>query len=193
MLFLGKEAQANRKQWQTMVTKIISGGETGVDRAALDWAIMHGVPHGGYCPRGRRAEDGETPPNYQLTELPGASYLEPTRRNVLESDGTLLITAGDSLRGGSALPAVFCRQHGKPLLHIKSSEPTGADRLASFVEDYQISVLNVAGPRASSASGMESVVHSILDDSLQIFLLPCETRPSKDHTLLATETNEEKA
>jgi hypothetical protein len=151
-----------------MVKRIISGGQTGVDRAALDWAIEHGVQHGGYCPKDRRAEDGRIPPNYQLTELPGASYFDPTARNVIESDGTLLITAEASLRAGLALTAISCRQHVKPLLHINRSEPNVAGQLSTFIEKHQILVLNIAGPRASWASGIEGFVRSILDELLRI-------------------------
>jgi hypothetical protein len=69
-----------------MITKLLSGAQTGADRAALDWAIFHDIPHGGWCPKGRKVEDGKIPPQYQLAETPSASYLQRTERNVRDSD-----------------------------------------------------------------------------------------------------------
>lgn len=82
-------------------TKLLSGAQTGADRAALDWAIFRDVPHGGWCPKGRKAEDGKIPPQYQLTETPSASYLQRTEWNVRDSDGTVIFTVAAGLAGGS--------------------------------------------------------------------------------------------
>lgn len=82
---------------------IISGGQTGVDRAALDWAIANRIPHGGWCPKGRRAEDGPLPRRYKLRETPSRSYAQRTRWNVRDSDATLIFSAANSLTGGSEL------------------------------------------------------------------------------------------
>jgi hypothetical protein len=87
---------------------------------------------------------------------------------VLESDGTLLITADGSLRGESALAAIYCRKYVHPLLHINRSEPDVTGRLSAFIVKYQILVLNIAGPHASWVSGIEGFVRSILDELLQI-------------------------
>lgn len=81
---------------------IISGGQTGADRAALDWAIAHSIPHGGWCPAGRIAEDGIIPAKYQLTEMPdGGGYRQRNKANVQNSDATLILTTSSELSGGS--------------------------------------------------------------------------------------------
>ena len=82
-------------------TKILSGAQTGADRAALDWAIFRDIPHGGWCPKGRKAEDGKIPPHYQLTETPSASYLQRTEWNARDSYGTVIFTVAAALAGGS--------------------------------------------------------------------------------------------
>ena len=86
-----------------MIQRIISGGQTGADRAALDWAITHGIRHGGWCPAGRRAEDGAIPDRYCLQETPGRNYHQRTKWNVRDSDATLIITQAAELTGGSLL------------------------------------------------------------------------------------------
>ncbi|PSQ85488.1 MAG: molybdenum cofactor carrier, partial [Bacteroidetes bacterium QH_2_63_10] len=89
--------------------KIISGGQTGVDRAALDAALAFNVPVGGWCPKGRRAEDGQIPDRYPLEETPSEAYEQRTAWNVRDSDGTLIITDG-SLEGGTALTMTEARR-----------------------------------------------------------------------------------
>lgn len=131
--------------------KIISGGQTGVDRAALDAALSLGVTAGGWCPEGRLAEDGAIPPHYPLTELPGGGYLQRTERNVREADGTVIFHSG-ALLGGSKTTADFCAEKQKSclLLDAASIEPGhAAELLAQFVRANRIKILNVAGPRAS--------------------------------------------
>src|SRR2546428_7239726 len=100
-----------------MIEKIISGGQTGADRAALDFAIARGIPHGGWCPRGRLAEDGVISDRYQLTETPSANSAQRTEGNVRDSDGTVIFSIGPKLTGGSKQTAEFARQHRKPCLH----------------------------------------------------------------------------
>ncbi len=132
--------------------KIISGGQTGVDRGALDAALKAGFPCGGWCPAGRWAEDGVIPEAYPLREVPGGGYTERTLRNVLDSDGTLVIHFGP-LGGGTALTVQECIRHGKPYCLIDGSqvEATRGARLAlEFIEADGIRVLNLAGPRRSS-------------------------------------------
>src|SRR6187402_466883 len=101
-----------------IIKKIVSGGQTGADRAALDFAIEHGVPHGGRCPKGRLAEDGLIDPRYKLQETPTRSYPQRTERNVRDSDGTVIFTIADELNGGSRKTAQFTRKLGKPCLHL---------------------------------------------------------------------------
>jgi len=142
--------------------RVVSGGQTGVDRAALDVAIAAGIPHGGWCPRGRRAEDGVIPARYALTETPSADYAERTERNVVESDGTLIFTHGTLRRGGTALTHELAIRHRKPLLCVdllESPDPRIAQR---WIEEHGIDVLNVAGPRESQRSGIGEKARSYL-------------------------------
>ena len=131
--------------------KIISGGQTGVDRAALDAALSLGVDGGGWCPAGRLDELGRIPERYPVQELAEGGFAERTARNVCDSDGTLIIHSG-ALAGGTAETARLCAEHGKPCEFIDARNLTAdeaAARALSFVRQREISVLNVAGPRAS--------------------------------------------
>src|SRR5215510_967319 len=101
-----------------LVQKLVSGGQTGADRAALDWAIAWQIPHGGWCPLGRLAEDGPIAAKYQLKETPTADYAERTLWNVRDSDGTVILTIAKELTGGSQATAHFARQLRKPCLHL---------------------------------------------------------------------------
>src|SRR5215472_15217202 len=102
---------------ETRPLRVISGGQTGVDRGALDAALELGVPCGGWCPAGRTAEDGVIPTRYPVTELAGAGYVERTRKNVEDSDGTLIITFGEA-SGGTARTIEFCQELGRPHLIV---------------------------------------------------------------------------
>jgi hypothetical protein len=137
------------------LTQVVSGGQTGVDRAALDTAIELGIPHGGWCPRGRLAEDGVIPEHYELKELASSDYAARTRRNVADSDGTLVLYFS-RLQGGTFLTASFARQLSKPCLKLDlATDPDSWDqflsRLARWRHDHAVKVLNVAGPRASKS------------------------------------------
>jgi hypothetical protein len=154
-------------------TRIVSGGQTGADRAALDWAIARGIPHGGWCPRGRKAEDGEIPRRYRLKETPSESYLERTEWNVRDSDGTVILSLTTTLTGGSRRTAELAGQYGKPWLHLAQDEDRGdaGERLLRFVREHDIRILNVAGPRASTEPAVGEFVRAILD---QAFVLPAD-------------------
>jgi len=133
-----------------IVQKIISGGQTGTDRAALDFAISHGIPHGGWVPKGRKTEDGALPDRYQLQEMPTGEYAKRTEQNILDSDGTLIVSHG-GLTGGSALTEFLAERHGKPFIHIDLDQTMlneGAARVRQWIVDEQIKILNVAGARA---------------------------------------------
>jgi len=135
--------------------KIISGGQTGVDRAALDAALAKGIPCGGFCPAGRRAEDGPIPTRYPLRELVSKQYSHRTLRNVKESDGTLVVYR-EELSGGTALAVRCCFSRRRPFLLIDAREVSAAraaERTQEFIERHGIKTLNVAGPRASQWSG----------------------------------------
>lgn len=101
------------------VRRHLRGGQSGADRATLDWAIAHGIPHDGWCPRGRKTEDGALADRYVLRETPGFGYLQRTEWNVRDSDATLIFTLSDSLDGGSKRTAVFADRLGKPWLRVR--------------------------------------------------------------------------
>ena len=134
-----------------MIKKIISGGQTGADRAALDFAIMLDLPHGGWVPKGRKSENGVLPDKYSLKEMPTSSYAKRTEQNVLDSDGTLIVSHG-RLIGGSALTKELAEKHGRPCVHIDFDTDNfldAAKTVQSWVLNNEIKTLNVAGPRAS--------------------------------------------
>jgi hypothetical protein len=143
---------------------IVSGGQTGADRAALDWAIEEGIPHGGWCPRGRRAEDGRIAYRYRLKETQGTQYAQRTEWNVRDSDGTVILTIEPYLRGGSRRTVEFAREHRKPWLHLNRTVPleTCVERFREFLHDHRIAVLNVAGSRASEEAGVGVFVREVL-------------------------------
>jgi len=135
-----------------MLEKIISGGQTGADQAALDAAIKLGIPHGGWLPKGRLTENGPLPPKYDLVELPTASYPERTKKNIRESDGTLILSHG-TLAGGSEYTRKMALRYSKPVLHIDFHRMVPFDAavvINNWMVDHDIRTLNVAGPRASS-------------------------------------------
>ena len=145
-----------------------SGGQTGVDRAALDVALDLGVRCGGWCPAGRRAEDGRISDRYPLLELPGAGYRQRTCRNVLDSDGTVIFHfAGPS--GGTRHTLEDCRRSTKPCLLIDAAVLTPREavtRLDLFVRESLIADLNVAGPRASE----EESAYGYAQAALRLYL-----------------------
>ena len=102
-----------------IIQRIVSGGQTGADRAGLDWAILEHIAHGGWCPLGRIAEDGLISSRYELEELPTGGYRARTRQNVFESDGTLIVNGGE-LGGGTLQTLCFAEQLGKPYLVIQA-------------------------------------------------------------------------
>jgi hypothetical protein len=133
--------------------RLVSGGQTGVDRAALDLALAREWPCGGWCPRGRWAEDGRLPSRYPLRETPLEAYPQRTEWNVRDSDGTLILHRG-ALRGGTALTVRLARQQRRPLLKIDLLRPPLPLVFQRWVEANGIAVLNVAGPRESEAPGI---------------------------------------
>ena len=135
-----------------MLEKIISGGQTGADQAALDAAIKLGIPHGGWIPKGRLTEDGPLPDKYDLKEMPTASYPERTKKNIRESDGTLIFSHG-MLTGGSEFTRKMALKYRKPMLHIDFNRIIPFDAavvINNWMVDHDIRTLNVAGPRAST-------------------------------------------
>ncbi|MCF8110973.1 MAG: putative molybdenum carrier protein [Desulfobacteraceae bacterium] len=147
------------------IKKIVSGAQTGADRAALDFAIEHAIEHGGWVPEGRLAEDGIVPSRYRVKELPGAGYPARTEKNVEDSDGTLIISRGE-LTGGSLLTRQMAEKHAKPCLHINLAKVIIFDAaidVYDWIAAHKIRVLNVAGPRASKDPGIYGVTRDILE------------------------------
>jgi 16S rRNA (cytosine1402-N4)-methyltransferase len=136
--------------------KIISGGQTGVDRAALDAAMAINLPHGGYCPRRRQSEDGGIPPIYALVETDSPLYHVRTERNVQESDATLILHRGP-MKGGTDLTRKFAEQHKKILPPIDLTRPPSIGPTVELLRAMKIKQLNIAGPRESGSPGIYDV------------------------------------
>lgn len=145
--------------------QIVSGGQTGVDRSALDAAIFLGIEHGGWCPQGRRAEDGTIDSLYQLKETAERDYAVRTERNVVESDGTLIICKGP-LTGGTRLTKHLAKSKRRPCLVLDFLLPAEryGEQLMSWLVSHQIAVLNIAGPRESSCPGISELTERFLVD-----------------------------
>jgi len=150
------------------IEKIISGGQTGADRAALDFALAHAIPHGGWCPRGRRAEDGPLAERYQLAETPDTEYAQRTEWNVRDADATVIFSVASALAGGSQQTAEFARRWEKACLHL-AREREGAEAagvLSEFLAAHQVRTLNVAGPRQSEEPEVAGFCRQTLEGAL---------------------------
>ncbi len=155
-----------------MLKKIISGGQTGADRAGLDVAIKHAIPHGGAIPKGRLTEDGPLPRKYSLTELSTRSYPERTEKNVVDSDGTVIFSHG-VLTGGSLFTEKMTFLHEKPVLHLdmdKLTEQEAAAVLKDFIQENSIEILNVAGSRGSNEPQIYGKTFRALEGSILTLL-----------------------
>lgn len=147
-----------------MLTKIISGGQTGADRAALDAGLESGFPVGGTCPVGRMAEDGPIDTRYPLEEI-GGGYRQRTKKNVVDADGTAIFYQA-YLQGGTEATVLFCIKQGKPYKLIDTAlvePPRAAELLISFVRERDVKILNVAGPRSSGCPTMYGYVKQVID------------------------------
>jgi hypothetical protein len=147
-----------------MIKKIISGGQTGADRAALDVAIELGIPYGGWIPKGRKTEAGPLPGKYHLKEMPTAEYLKRTEQNVIDSDGTLIISHGE-LTGGTQYTAKMALKHNKPWMHVDANElsvEAAVEVIRAWISGNDVEVLNVAGPRASEDPKIYSTASSLI-------------------------------
>jgi hypothetical protein len=156
-----------------VIAKIISGGQTGADRAGLDAAIELDIPHGGWIPKGRRTEDGGLPEKYHLKEMPIASYAARTEQNVIDSDGTLIVSHG-KLNGGSAMTRQLAKKHNRPWMHVdleKTNFFQAAMEIRTWVAENDIKVLNVAGPRASKDGGIYESTKKLLKAVFQLDLI----------------------
>ncbi|MFO7828198.1 MAG: putative molybdenum carrier protein [Bacteroidales bacterium] len=147
---------------------IISGGQTGVDQGAMDYALDHRIPCGGYCPKNRISESGKIPDKYPLTELNSDKYFYRTEKNVIASDGTLIIEDQNQLGEGTRDTIQLCIKHFKPyqILNVNSDLLSKQD-FTSWLESEKIKVLNVAGNRESQSPGIQEKTYSILNKLLK--------------------------
>ncbi len=134
---------------------------------ALDAAIQSGVPHGGWCPKGRLAEDGTIPSQYQLRESPSPQYAVRTRQNVLDSSGTLILCRGP-LHGGTELTRRLAQRHGKPCQVVDLVDDPNVGSVADWVRQQRLEVLNVAGPRESSSPGIGELARQFVLQLLRL-------------------------
>lgn len=149
------------------IKKLVSGGQTGADIAALDVALKHNFPHGGWCPKGRLSLDGRIPDRYLLTETPSASYLQRTEWNVRDTDATVVFTYAAVATGGSLKTIQYAKKHGKPWLHVslRGGNYSPAQDLQRFVAENTVKRLNVAGSRESKDPGIYLWVMRLLEDA----------------------------
>ncbi len=167
-----------------MVKKIIAGGQSGADQAALDVAIKLGIPHGGWIPKGRLTENGPLEDKYQLQEMDSTGYNKRTEQNVIDSDGTLIISHG-TLTGGSEFTREMAVQHNRPWLHVdlnKSITFHAAQEIRSWIKDHKIGVLNVAGPRASKNKKIYKATTDILETAFYLDIVGSSGPDATDFT-----------
>jgi len=156
-----------------MLRKIISGGQVGADQAALDAAIKYNFPHGGWIQKGRKTEDGILPYEYKLKELKSGAYPNYTERNVINSDGTLVISHG-KLKGGSALPKKLAKKHNRPCLHIDLNDTPAfiaSSKINAWIIEHHIKILNVTGSRASKDPKIYDIVKYIIEGVILLSLV----------------------
>ena len=148
-----------------MIRKIISGGQTGADQAALDAAIKLGIPHGGWIPKGRLTENGPLPDKYELREMQATAYVLRTEQNVIDSNGTLIISHG-KLSDGSDYTRKMAVKNNRPWLHIDLNKTPAFKAVAlicSWIDENAIEILNVAGPRASKDDQIYPAVLKLIE------------------------------
>lgn len=148
-----------------MIEKIISGGQTGADRAALDFAVSRDISHGGYVPKGRLTEEGPLPARYRLEEMSTKSYARRTEKNIQEADGTLIVSHGE-ISGGTALTRQLALKMAKPWIHVdleKHSLERGAAMVRTWMTGHRIRVMNVAGSRASGDPEIYAATLALLE------------------------------
>lgn len=148
------------------IEKIVSGGQTGVDRGALDAAIALNINHGGWCPKGRIAEDGPIASTYRLQEMPQEDYSARTEKNVIDSDGTLILYR-ERLSGGTLLTNRLAKRHGRPLHRVRLDRTIGYTDVLRWLRENQVKILNIAGPRGSSHPKMHRDAYQFVINLMQ--------------------------
>jgi len=147
--------------------KIISGGQTGVDRAALDVALEFNIPCGGWCPRGRRAEDGTIDLKYPLQEIDSYEYAVRTELNVKNSDGTLIFAWGQP-KSGTLLTLKLAKSYQKPHFIVDMKQNLSANAVVLWIKRNNIKVLNIAGPRQSFGSFVYKDAYNFMKEILRL-------------------------
>jgi len=140
---------------------IVSGGQTGVDRAALDAALSLGLNCGGWCPEGRRAEDGTIPDFYPLKETPDRDYVQRTEWNVRDSDATLILCRGKP-SGGTAMTVQFAKAAGKPVYLVDLEATVDEQGVRRWLDEQRVAILNIAGSRESQHPGIYRQTFTLL-------------------------------
>ena len=152
-----------------VINKIISGGQTGTDRAALDVAITHGIPCGGWCPAGRKAEDGRIPDRYPLRETDTDNYRDRTRKNILDSDGTLILCPEDEMDAGTLFTYRLCKEIKKPVYVADPADEIQIPHVIKWLIRDNIHIVNIAGPRESNLKGIYEASELFLDKLINVF------------------------
>ncbi len=169
-----------------MLKKIISGGQTGADRAALDIAIKFNINYGGWIPKGRKTENGTLPNKYHMDEMPTDSYSKRTEQNIIDSQGTIIISRGN-LNGGSLLTRELAFRLNKPCCYVDLSEIDEFDAailINSFIIDYELEIINIAGPRESSDPFIYNAVKIVLETVIYMMVLETEPDDLRFHDLI---------
>lgn len=162
---LSKRQPIEKSSFRLLAT-IVSGGQTGVDRAALDAAIALDIEHGGWCPRGRIAEDGPLRDCYRLREHPSPKYSDRTKRNVQDSDATLVLYRS-VLEGGTLRTIGYAQSFNKPCIKVQLTQPGSLQRVREWIATNRVQTLNVAGPRASKEPDIYEIALDYLIELLQ--------------------------
>ena len=164
-----------------LISKIVSGGQTGVDRGALEAALDLGFSYGGYIPKGRRAEDGMVPLKFAaMTEDTRKDYLHRTELNVINSDATLILSRTKEQTGGTKRTIEFCEKHGRPYWIENPDSPSETDRGLEFIYWIEATLqwgctINVAGPKETKAPGIERATYQYIK---RVLLEPCNANTS---------------
>lgn len=148
-----------------MLEKIISGGQTGVDRAALDAAMAGGIVCGGWCPEGRHADDGKIPERYPLQETVGMDPTVRTENNVRDADATLMVYRGE-LQGGTAYAVLMAEHLKRPVLALNLDEAPDPARIAEWISGHDVRILYIGGQRESSSPGIYQAARTLIEDIL---------------------------
>lgn len=143
-------------------SKIISGGQSGADRAALDFAIENNIPHGGFCPKERWAEDGRIPEKYKLEETESPHCMQRTEKNILQADFTLIVYSSE-IDSGTRKTIAFCEKHQKPFLLFCLKEKQSDKQKFLLYKNANAQIINIAGPRASNDAGIYQMTKDFLE------------------------------